>query len=795
MLKNYLKIIWRTIYRRPVYTFLNVSCLTIGIASALLVLLYLDFELNFDRFHRQGDLIYRVETKAIKTRQKVINVDWQGTPANLGPYIQQDYPQVKSFVRFYNFFTNEGLRFEYDGKIVKEEDIYAVDSSALNVFSLNLIKGDPQTALRGPNKLIISEDLAARIFGDRDPIGKLVETSLVHQATNLENDYAFEVTGVYRNFPRNTHLYAHALISAETDSQLNEYYFNQFHVYTYLLLNSGADPNAFASQLAQVYDKYLDSEREPVLLHAEHELIPLTKIHFNATGGRTYVYIFSGVGLLLLLIAFISYVNMVTAQGSKRALEIGVRKVLGSRRKQLIFQFLSESLLYTLIALGAALILITTFIDPINVLLDLHIATEQLWRPRLLAGMLGIAVLLGLIGGSYPAFFLSSFQPIAVMKGKLTNSAPLRKFLLAFQFAVVLFVLAGAGMIYQQLQYLRNKDLGFNREHLIQLALSGQEDIGKLPVLKEVLKSRAEVLSVASSSFTPGIGGMIRGPVSVSASEPDFVRRGFVDYDYLRLMDVDLVAGRNFLLDFPADSTQSIIVNESFVRNFDIGDDPIGKTVKLGDWRNPNSLQIIGVIEDFHQNSLHNAIEPQLFRLSPASDQLVVKIGPDLRAGIARVEQTWAEVFPDKLFEYHFFDDLLQERYQADQRRGKIFFFFSFLTIFLAFVGLFGLAAYLAGQRIKEVGIRRVFGAGLWDVVLLLSKDFLRLVTLAAIPGLILARYVISRWLDNFAYQTEMNYYLFGLVFVLVLLLTFVTVGWHAIRAARLNPKDALKYE
>ncbi len=795
MLKNYLKIIWRTIYRRPLPAISNLSCLTLGIAAALLILLYLDFELNFDRVHIKAEDIYRIDTRRINARQRVIDVDWQNTPANLAPLIEKDFPEVVASVRFYSFYDNEGVRFHYHDKVLEEDEIITVDSSLLDVFSFDLIEGNPKTALRGPNKIIISENLAKRLFPGEAPLGKILKSQLVHRTTNEENEYAFKVTGVYKDLPRNTHLFAHAFVSAETDKLINDYYFSEFFVSTYLLLNPQTDPQVFAPKLSQIYERYHSADRDPTLVSAEHGLVALPEIHFADTNGLAYVYIFSGVGFLLLIIAFISYVNMVTALGSKRAMEIGVRKVMGSHRQQLIVQFLTESLFFTLLSLFLALVLVFVMIEPINSLLDLNLLASQLWQPLILAGMIGIIVVLGIIGGSYPAFFLSSFRPIAVMKGKLVKPAPLRRFLVAFQFAVVIFVLASTGMIYQQLEFLRSKDLGFSQENSVQLELSGVEGIRKWPVLKQSLLASPEITSVSSSNFLPGIGGMIRGPISVEGSEPEFTRRGRIDYDFLELMDIEILQGRNFSTNHPSDSFRSTIVNETLVRDFNLGDNPIGKKLKFGDWGNPNHFEIIGVVEDFHQHSLHHPIEPQLLTLANASNAVTVKLGSDLRSGIEVIEKAWTETFPDKPFEYHFLDTLLLDRYEEDQRRGSIFFYFSLITIFIAFVGLFGLASYLVGQRTKEVGIRKVFGAKLKDIVILLSKDFLFLVILAALPGLVVAWFVINRWLENFAFQTGMNYLLFGLVFLLVLLLTFATVSWHAVRTAHLNPKDALKYE
>lgn len=796
MLENYLVIIQRNIARHPGYTILNLSCLALSIAAVLYVLLYLNFELNYDRFHPMANRIYRIDTKSIETHEKVMDVEWRSTPANLGTYLQQDYPGIEAYARLYKFWKDDEVKFQYEGKVIEEEDVFAADASVFEVFSFDLIKGDPHTALNDPNKIVLSESLAQRIFDQQDPIGKILSNSLFINLPDIKKDNSLMVTGVYRDLPKNTHLIAEALISAETDSQLNEYYFNEFNVFTYVLLSQEVKPATLAPKLSEIYDKYLNAEREPVLTRANHELIPLAKIHMKETGGHTYIYIFSAVSLLLLLIASISYVNLVTAQASRRSLEIGIRKVLGSHRRQLTVQFLAESLFFTLLALVLAIVLVVLSTSFLNEMLGLQLDTRQLWQFPLLLSMLAIVLLLGILGGSYPAFFLSSFEPITVMKGTLIKGAPLRKGLVTVQFFVVIFVLTCTGMIYDQLQYLRQKDLGFDKEHIIMLTLPEQDKAQKWEVLKGILLQSPYIVSSGMSSFTPGTGDMRRGPISAEGShgqEQKFAHIGRIDDDFLETMNIGVVAGRNFSEDFPGDSSQAVIVNETLVRNFSM-DDPIGKKIRFGSKDNPNFFQVIGVIKDFHQSSLHHPIEPQMFLLEPSS-KLAIRIGEDLPAGMGHIEKSWAQVFPNTPFSYHFLDVELQDAYEADQIRGKIFFLLSLLTIFISFLGLFGLASYLARQRIKEIGIRKVFGASLRNLIVLMTQDFLLRVVISALPAFMIAWFIVSQWLENFAFRTGMNYLLFGLVLLITLLLTFLTTGLHALRSAQLNPAKTLKHE
>lgn len=796
MLKNYLKIFLRNVARQPVYTLLNLACLSVGMAAAIMVLLYLDFELTYDDHHEKADRIYRINTTAVRTHDRVMDVNWQTVPANLGAYLQQDYPEVEAFVRLFSFYSNE-VRFGYGAQRFEmdEEQLVVADSNVFQVFSFDLLQGDPAGALRGPNKLVISERLAARIFPGEDPLGKVLTTRLVHGLTNQEADYPLEVTGVYRDLPKNTQLYVDAMISAETDPQLNRYYFDRFNVSTYVLLNPQVDPLQLAPKFTEVYDKYLDPALDPTLVNVTHELVALKALHVQETGGTAYIYIFSGIGFLLLLIAFISFVNLVTAQAGRRAAEIGMRKVLGSQKKQLVLQFLSESLLFTLLAFGLSLCWVSMFLSPVNTLLDLSLDTQRLLIPRLILIAFGVIMLLGLLGGSYPAFFLASFRPIAVLKGKLTRSAPLHKYLVGFQFAIVVFVLASTGMIYQQLRFLKAKDLGFAHDLVLHLGVPGRSNADKIPVLKEALRRDPDITSVAGCNFIPGVGGMINRPASAKGSEPQFIRYGRIDYDYLKTMQIGLLAGRNFSPDFPADSIGHVLVNETFVKNFGLGDNPVGELVRFGGWDNPNSMQIIGVVEDFHQSSLHNPIESQLFLLGNKASDIMVKVGGEPADALDHIEKTWVSLFPEEPFTYRFLDDALADRYREDRRRGSIFFFFSLITIFIAFAGLYGLSAYMTRQRTREVGIRKVLGAGVRSVVFLLTKDFLRLALIAAVPGLFIAWYLVGQWLENFAFRTGMNYFLFTLALLSVLLLVFLTVGWHATRTALQNPQKTLKHE
>lgn len=787
---------WRNLRRQPLYAILNILGLAVGIAACLFILLYLNFELNYDEFHVKKDRLYRVQTNGLTLRSRDMEVTWDGVPRNLGPLARAEFPEIEEVVCFHQFHTEGAVNFNYQGQVIREEAVYAVDTNLLSALTFELVAGSPAHALHGPNRMIISEELAGRLFGDSPAVGKMITTELTHVLPDTPNHYTLEVTGVFKDLPQNSHMAVEALLSADTDPRLGDYHFARFTSSTYFLLHPEAQPNQVAAKLTGLYERYLDPDREPVLLKARHHLMPITAIHMEATGGPTYLYIFGGVALLLLLIAMISYINMVTAQASRRAMEVGLRKVLGSSRSHLITQFLTESILLSGLGLLLALVIVWLSLDPLNSLLNLRLYAGQLLSWQLIGGMLTIWVILGILGGSYPAFFLSSFQPLRVMKGQKSKGVPLRRALVAVQFAVVLFVLVCTGLIYQQLQFMRAKDLGFDQDQILQLGLEGNEATDKYPVLREQLLQHPNISNVSRSSFMPGLGQMGRRPISgegTAGTEAQFVYFGRIDDDFFQTMDIDLVAGRGFSTAFPADDTTAVIVNQAFCRNFGI-EDPIGARIRLGDSGNPNYETIVGVVEDFHQASLHDPIESQLF-FRASGLQLGVKVSGDVSEALTHIQDQWSTLYPDVPFAFQFLNEGLTQLYEADQIRGRIFLGLSLMTLFIAFLGLFGLASFVSSQRNKELAVRKIVGAKWTDLVSLLTRDFLLLVLLAAVPAFVAAWWLIKNWLADFAYQIPIHFSLFAVVLAFTLLFVGVVTGWHAIRAANLSPAETLRNE
>lgn len=793
MFRNHLIVFWRNFKRQPFYSILNISCLTAGIAAAVLILFYIDFEINYDTFHDKKDRIYRVETESVQTSTRLMQANYASSPGPLSEYILQDYPEVENSTRFYSFFNNENVDFQFGDKTIEEPSVLVADPSVLDIFNFDFIFGEKEGALDGPNKIIISETLAKKIFNDENPVGEILNTNLTHALGDADPEYDLIVQGVFKDYPENNHLSFNALLSSATDPREDDFYFNRFTHLTYVLLNKEANPDELAPQFADIYKNYLDIKREGVLKYANHVLVPLTNIHLQRTGGLTYIYIFSAIAFLMILIAIISYVNMITAQGSKRTMEIGVRKVLGSSRKQLIKQFLTESFFYSFFALIIALSIVSFSINPLNTILDLQLNANQIWQTHIISGLIFLVFLVGILGGAYPAFFLSAIKPIASLKGKIAKGIFLRRVLIAVQFGVVIFVLICTGMVYHQLDFMRKKDLGFNKDQIIRLDFNPAEG-EKLPVLKDALLKSPLISSIGVSTFLPG-AYMPRRPISAdagSSTESQMTCFGSVDYDFFKTMEIELLEGRYFSAEYPNDGTKNVIVNKAFGESFGL-DNLIGEKIRYGDKDNPNFMQIIGVVENFHQSSLHDEIAPQIFNYQPSAFNLSMKLDNDITEGIAHIQETWATVFPNIPLEYRFLDNDIQTAYELDKIRGKIFMLFSFITILIAFIGLFGLSAYMTNQRRKEIGIRKVMGASSWNLVLLFGKDFLLLVLLAALPAFFTAWYFINGWLEEFAYRVEMNYILFALVLALTLLLTFLTTSIHATRSAQLNPAKTLK--
>lgn len=801
MIKNYITIAFRNMRRHPGYSALNILGLTLGILATLFILLFIIKESSFDTHHLKADRIYRVSA-AIQEPDDAFR--WSFTQSPLAPQLKQDYPEVEQYVRF---IPNGRTRLELGEKFYFVEKTFVVDSTVNDVFTFEYLLGDPQTVLREPNSIVLDQSTTSRIFGKEDPLGKVFKTP-------SGRDY--KVTGVFRDMPSNSHLIANAMISANTIPNLmtsTPQQWGNFGIFNYVLLKENVTQEQFAAKLPEVITKYVSPIFDQFNVKVQYELVPLKTIHLNGTfqgepepsGEKSFLYIFGIVALFILIIACINYMNLATARATMRSMEVGVKKVLGSGRKELIWQFLSESVVFTLISLvlsfGLTHLLLNAFNSTFNVNLDRNL----LWSPQIMLGALAIMLIAGILGGSYPAFYLSAFNPIQVLKGTLAKGSGnplLRKSLVSVQFIITIFTVVSMGVIYNQMHYLRNKNLGFDKEHIMTFSVQGPDAGTKYPILREKLLQNPKITSVGTASTTPG-QGFGKALMNVEMNEGGFNQYGVdfyaIDYDFFPTLGIEPILGRHFSREFGTDTATAVMVNETMVERFG-WNDPLGKKFQFaGAGDTVPFYQVIGVVKDFHQQSLYEPIAPLMFLFSRVNGEIHARLQPtdasDLAQIIAYTEKQWNEAFPNTPFEYQFVDDAFYELYAADQVRARIFTLFSILMIVIACLGLLGLASFTAEQKGKEISVRRILGAKTADIVVLLTRNYAFLICIATIPAFIAAWIFMNKWLKTFAYHGEMNYWLYVLAFASVLFIALLTTGYHALKAVSANPVERLRNE
>jgi putative ABC transport system permease protein len=795
MLKNFFTIAVRNIRKDKFYSLLNIAGLTIGITCSLLLLLYITDELSFDRYHKNAGKIYRIVSH-IQEPDKAFS--WGVTPPPTAKALKADYPSVESYVRF---FPNGRVAFQLGDKRFFEDNIYAADSNVFQVFTYKFIEGDPKTAMSQPGSIVLTRSVAEKFFGRSSALG---------QSLRRDDTTAYKVTGVIENVPKNSHFTFNALLSLNSD-QRNQGEWGGFYVTSYLVLPEGYDRHALESKFPQVYDKYLKPIFGRMNIKINFELQPIADIHLHSkmegeTGGDMgYVYTFSAIAFFMLLIAGINYMNLATARSSRRAKEVGIRKVMGSERGALMGQFLTESILMTVFALVASLILVAVLLPFFNNVSGKEIHFVELLKPQFMLAVLGIVLFTGAISGSYPAFYLSGIQPAAVLKGSFKatgGNAFFRKALVVAQFSISLVMLICTWIVYDQLNYMRNKDLGYDKSQVLTINYQQDQPLDRYNALKNNLLGNPKITSVASAtSATSNIDGKLIFQVE---SNQGLKEMGFkpmaADHDYLKTMGMKLLQGRGFSADIPADTAYGVVINEAVVKRMG-WKEPLGKQVRIGGQpqdgeQGPPMAKVIGVIKDFHQQSLYSPIEPLIILYRRSNPVIHVKIAAqDAPKTLAFIEQKWREIYPDKLFEYRFLDQDFQSAYEADERRGRIFTAFSALTILIACLGLFGLATFTTEQRVKEIGVRKVLGASAPNVVLLLTKDFTKLVLFSFPVAIPIAWYSMHKWLESFPYKTPIAWYIFLAACLLTLLICWATVIYQSVKAALANPVKSLRSE
>ncbi|WP_324678496.1 ABC transporter permease [Hymenobacter sp. GOD-10R] len=804
MFQNYFKIALRNLWRNKAFSAINILGLAIGIATCLLIMLFVQNELSYDRYNEKADRIVRVVFRGSVQGQKMKEANVMPPVAQA---LQAEYPEVQAATRLK---TDGYPRIIYGDKSLKESNVALVDSNFFQVFTIPLLQGDPQTALVQPYTVVLSRATAHKFFGDANPIGKVL--------TFKDWNHSCKVTGVFDKVPANSHFHfdIFASLSSVPDAKSSSWMISSY--FTYLVLPKGYDYKKLEAKLPPMVEKYLGPQLQPALGISYKQFIqkgnnlglflqPLTDIHLHSDftgnlegdGDVRYVYIFGSIAVFMLLIACINYMNLSTAGASKRAREVGIRKVLGSLQGQLVGQFLLESILLTLVALLLALVLVNMALPVFNDLARQQLTFELTATWWLLPSLMLFGVLVGALAGSYPAFFLSSFNPVAVLKGKFTSGKGrlgLRSGLVVFQFCVSIVLMISTVVVYQQLQYIQHKKLGYDKEHVLVLPdayLLGQH----AEAFRQQLLQDPRVVSVSTSGYLPAGPSFSNNFLASGDDNPTQILRMLryeVDPEYIPTLGMKVIMGRNLSRRFSSD-TAAAILNETAVRVFGWEKNPLGRTLtNSSNEGHRSTFRVVGVVKDFHFKSLHEPISALVMTLGTASGTVIVKAkATDLTGLLASMKAQWHTFAPEEPFSYSFLDERFTQTYEAEKRLGRILYIFAGLTIFVACLGLFGLATFTAEQRTKEIGIRKVLGASVTSIVALLSKDFLKLVLVANVVAWPLAWWGMHTWLQDFAYRISLNWWTFALVGVTTLLIALATVSVQAARAGTTNPIKNLR--
>jgi putative ABC transport system permease protein len=808
MLKNHIKIALRNLFRHKGYSLINIAGLAIGMAACLLILLYVNHELSYDNYNEDADRIYRIAFSAL----------WGGrdinicvAPAPMAKTILDTYPEIEETVRFRD---RGSFIVQYGDNSFKENRIIFVDNSFFSTFTVPLISGDPKTVLVEPNTLVLSRKTAEKYFRNEDPIGKTLK---------LDNRTDYEVTGVFEEIPDNSHFHYDILLSMESlkDSR-NQFWLNMNYA-TYIRIHKESDYRALEAKFPELVEKYLGPQMSAFIgtsaeelaekgeLRAEFYLQPLRKIHLYSdllgelepTSDAKYVYIFSAIAAFIIIIACINFMNLSTARSAGRAKEVGIRKVLGSFRNQLIGQFLTESMVLSIMSMAIALLLVRMALSPFNALSGKSLVMSDLGQSSMFVVILLITIISGFLAGSYPAFFISAFIPANVLKGHMRTgfkTGLLRSGLVVFQFTASVILIIGTFIVYNQLNFIQNKKLGYNKEQVLIL-----NDTYLLEKQTESFKNEMiaypDIVNATVTNYLP----VTPSNRNLSAVFPDgerdskrasSIQNWIVDHDYIETLGMNIVEGRDFSREYSTD-VDAVIINQATAEQFNWDqplDHKVGRVISMqGDFK---LYQVIGVVEDFHYETLRENIGPLVMFLGDNTGRISFRIKTDnLSSTLGLLEKKWKEFLPNQPIEYAFMDERFENMYRAEQRIGKIFGVFTTLAVFIGCLGLFGLAAFTAEQRTKEIGIRKVLGATAPGIIRLLMKEFVILIAVANVIAWPVAYFVMQGWLKDFAYRISIGMWIFILAGVLTLLIAMLTVIYQATKAALMDPVDSLRYE
>ncbi|OKS85955.1 ABC transporter permease [Mucilaginibacter polytrichastri] len=792
MIKNYIKIAFRNLWRHKSFSLINIVGLAIGLTAFVLILMYVNFELSYDNFHTKADQIYRVNTNIISSNDVMKE---PVTSAPMGPALKADFPEVVESTRIFG----DKVLVKVKDQLFQEYRMIIADPSLFKTFNFPLIKGSATQALKNPFSVVLTETTAKKYFGSADPLGK----TLV-----FDNKYPVTVTGIAKDAPANSQIkfdliYSVSSLDKEYPGRLSQW--GNFGNFTFLLLKKGTNASLLQAQMPAFLKRHIsESDRKQGMNYALF-IEPLKDTYMDPKsydgGNMNNIYIFSIIALFILLIAAINFINLTTARATERAKEVGVRKVIGADRNQLIWQFLGESIMICLIAFVFAVLLITLLLPLFNQVAGKEIC-HTIFNHGYLLILLCISVVIGLSAGVYPALVLSGFKPVVILKGKFSTSvkgAWLRKALVITQFTISIVLIVGTLVVYKQLNFMRSQSLGFNKDQILTINFAGDQAVLKsYQTIKNEIKAVPNVLSITMSAGTPG-GGSSNAYSELEnrqgTMQPVNINLYDVDYDYIPAYGMKVIAGRTFSSAYGTDSTKAIVVNEAAAKSLGYvsPNDAIGK--RFSQWGRDG--KIIGVVKNFHYRSLQQNVEPLNMRVNPANaETFSVKIAAkDMPGTIAAIQNKWKILVPQRPFNYDFVDKNFDRQYANEERFGKLFLYFAVLAIFISCLGLLGLASYSTIQRTREIGIRKVLGASVVSIVSMLSKEFLLLVIAASVIAFPLAWWGMHTWLRDFAYRINISWYVFVFAGAISLLIAFTTVCFQSVKAALANPVKSLKSE
>lgn len=793
-------------FKHKVYSLINILGLAVGITTCALITLYVMDETSYDKHHKDGDRIYRIA-------QKVKDETWVGTPSPMAASLQKDFPEVEKVARLLRMPGVDKYLMEYEPskKQFYETNGFYVDSTFFSLFNYGFKYGNPATAFNEPNSILISEKMAQKFFGNENPMNKVLKVALPFGETN------YTIKGVLKAPVYKSHIPDGFFLSMNNNDvgqwvkgQTNWATNNIFD--TYVKLHAGTNTKVFESKLDPFLNRHGAADLKAFGVSKTLFVQPVPDIYLHSNfgfeiapnGNIKYLYIFISIAVFLLLIACINFMNLNTARSEKRAKEVGVRKVMGAVKGMLVGQFLGESLLLSFLALAFSLLFIQTLIPVFNQLTGKNLSFFA--HPQIVAWLLGITVATGFLAGLYPAFYLSSFKPIAVLKGKLkTNISAtfIRKGLVVFQFSISIVLILGAILINKQLNYVSNEDLGFNKNQKIILPLQTREAAGSYTVLKNELAGNPGVIASAMGSTYPGIENvqdMLFYPEGKSMADNTDINTALIDNDYIKTMGIQVLAGRGFSKQFTADSN-ALLLNETAINKLGYTiNNAVGKNVYYEFHDKKYTMNIIGIVKDYHFEGLQQKIKPFALTVSPffssANSYLIIDTKSDNYASVlVAIEKAWKKINPNSPFEYSFLDKDFQRNYEKEERTAQLIKYFAIIAIMIACLGLFGLATFTAEQRTKEIGIRKVLGASVFGITSLLSKDFIKLILLSILIASPIAWMAMNKWLENFAYKTAVSWWMFAATGLLAIVIALATISFQAIKAAVANPVKSLRNE